>query len=93
MSKNKIREQTETILEEIDEAVEEPVTVLPSVFARITGCDKLNVRSKPDIKSDVVTVIDKEAKFLINIVDGDWYPVKLKDGTSGFCLKKFVAVS
>lgn len=69
---------------------EAPVAKTP-IFGMITGCDKLNIRTKPTTKAPVAKVIDKTAKVQID-ADYDnaaWYKVSV-DGTTGFCMKAYI---
>lgn len=77
-------EATETVEEKKD------------VIGVVTGCTKLNVRKAPKIGSDVVTIIDKDTNVVIVDIEkasGEWYKVKIDNGTSGFngyCKKEFI---
>ena len=69
---------------------EAPVAKAP-IFGRITGCDKLNVRTKPSTKAPVAKVIDKNAKVRIDeeFQNAAWYKVTV-DNVTGFCMKVYI---
>lgn len=57
-------------------------------------CDLLNVRVAPNPEATVAAVISKDSKVSINLsesTDG-WYKVLTADKTTGYCMKKFIAV-
>ena len=85
--------ETEEVEEvnEIEEVEEEDTTVVGTV----TGCQKLNVRAKADIKAEVVCQIPEKAVLLIDIDEStdEWYKVYTEAGMEGFCMKKYVTVS
>lgn len=82
--------ETEEI-EEVEEVEEEDATVVGTV----TGCQKLNVRAKADIKAEVVCQIPEKAVLLIDTDEStdEWYKVYTEAGMEGFCMKKYVTVS
>lgn len=80
-----------TPVEETVETVEPAAPVV--VIGVVTGCKKLNVRTKPNKKSDVVCVIDADTKVEIDedASSRDFYKVKSKNFT-GYCMKKFITI-
>ena len=62
----------------------------------VVDCKKLNIRKAPKDGAEVVTIVDAGTKLTICNIEkaiGDWYKVKIDNGTSGFngyCMKKFV---
>lgn len=83
----------ETAEEAIAETVAEAVESEPSiVYGKIANCTKLNIRKKPNIKSDILTVIDTKAVVEIypdNSPKG-WYKVIVSKGIEGYCMKEFI---
>ena len=79
----------------IDEVaeVEFPYEVKP-VHGRVVNCARLNVRKEPNIKSEIVAVIDAETDVEIIEVASteEFYRVKTSDGVEGFCMKDYVTV-
>ena len=78
-----------TVIEEIKENDE----VKESIFGEV-NCDRLNVRLKPSISSEVVCVITKNTTVEI-FEEGsteDFYKVLVYKDTDGFCMKKFITV-
>ena len=80
----------ETTVETPVVEVEEP----KALIGVVTGCTRLNVRKKPNVKADVVKVIDAkdEVQIFENESNKEWYWVVTKDETTGFCMKKFITV-
>ena len=60
----------------------------------VTECEKLNVRAKASVESDVVTVITKGTKLTIESfeVGSTWLKVSTESGVKGFVMAKFVTV-
>ena len=90
------RERAEKELSKDVSAIEDSSPTEPESF-EVVGCEKLNVRKRPNTSSEIVTVLDKGA---IVISDGDtrtdgWRHIYLKDGkgTEGFCMEKFLKKS
>jgi cell wall-associated NlpC family hydrolase len=52
----------------------------------------VNVRSKPDISSEVLTKLDKGAKVDIYERSGDWYRISIGDERFGWVNKEFLSV-
>lgn len=63
------------------------------VTGTVANCAKLNVRTKPSLTADVVTVVDAGTKLTINIdkSNREWLCVATDNGDKGYCMKKFVA--
>lgn len=92
----------ETKIEEmVEETVEE--VVIPEVKEKVepktlrgivTGCSKLNVRIKANVKADVVSVIDAKTEVVVYPDEStkDWYKVLIKGVNEGFCMKKFITI-
>lgn len=98
------------VIETVEEPVVENVEVVPSVVESVTevvevvkepkvgtiiGCDKLNVRKKPNKNAEVVCVINKTTVVEIDEEKstGDFYKVYLPSGIDGFCMKQFIKVN
>lgn len=109
---NKMSEKTNKAAvnkaEEIKEPIEEVVPEIPveetpevgevnMVIGIVSDCTKLNVRSKPSIKGEVVTVLDKgtEVEIAVSGERKDFYEVCALPGADyfhGFCMKKYITV-
>lgn len=84
----------EMVISNVDEVVEETEEVTPkTLLGVVTGCLKLNVRKKANIKADVVSVVDAKSEATVYPDDStkDWYKVTV-NGIDGFCMKKFVSI-
>ena len=64
------------------------------MHGRVDNCARLNVRKEPNIKSEIVEVIDAETDVEIIEVASteEFYRVKTSDGVEGFCMKDYVIV-
>lgn len=58
----------------------------------VANCAKLNVRSKPGINADVVTVLNANDKVKIDVDKStdEWFKISTIDGVKGYCMRKFV---
>ena len=58
----------------------------------VSGCNKLNVRFKPAIDADVVTVLEVNSEIVVDTARSttDWLKITTTAGVEGFCMRKFV---
>lgn len=95
-------EHSETAAEANTEHIVEPVianetvetVALPAtVTGTVTGCSKLNVRVKPAIDAEVVTVLNSDSKVEIDPArsTNDWLKITTSAGVEGYCMRKFVS--
>lgn len=84
-------EVTETVSEE---PVVETEVVKEPVIGLVSGCGKLNIRTKPTTSSDVVyeAVLKSELVIDLDKSTNDWYNVCTPAGVEGYCMKKFVTL-
>lgn len=77
---------------ETPEIPEQDVTKQSGVGV-VTNCSRLNVRKKPDVKSDVVLIINEKSTVYIDHdkSDDDWYYVSVR-GAHGYCMKKYISI-
>ena len=87
----------EVVAPEVKMEVEtvETKEVPKTVTGTVANCTKLNVRSKPALTADVVTVINAGEKVTINVAKSnrEWFCVSVDNGEygyNGYCMKKFV---
>lgn len=88
---DKIDEIVEDDLEvEVEEIVE---TVPESMYGKVFGTDRLNVRANPSMDAEVVCRINKDDVVLIdeNLSTDDWYSICTENGMEGFCMKEFIS--
>lgn len=75
-----------------------PIEVIGSIsdktFAKVVGCEKLNVRNKPSITGDVLCTVVKNDVLTINERKStkEWYSVTTASGVDGFCMRKYVGL-
>lgn len=70
-----------------------PIETIPeTVTGIVANCAKLNVRSEPDITSDIVCVLDVTSEIEINVNEsnGEWFKICTATGVEGYCMRKFV---
>lgn len=88
-----VQQMTSQVVEqkEVKETIE---SIITSVKGVVTGCDMLNVRSKPDKESDVVSMLqrDVEIEILDENASDNFYKVVTEIGIEGYCMKKFIAI-
>lgn len=78
------------------EVVEEVVEVEKKVGV-VVNCPRLNVRSKPNLNGQIVTVITKDTEVEIDESKSknDFYYVLIDTGTegyTGYCMKKYIEI-
>lgn len=82
--------ETETVIEEPVATVEQTVPI----FGIVSGCTKLNVRTKPNPNADVAYVVSADTKLNIDLdkSTNDWYHVSNAAGIEGFCMKNYIFI-
>lgn len=85
--------EPEVVQDEIEE-IEAAVAVKPMVLGVVEGCAKLNVRKNPAADAEVVCVIDRNTKVVIdeNESTDEFYKICTVSGIDGFCVKRFVTI-
>lgn len=87
-------EAPKSVAEYVKPVVEtvETVALPTTVEGVVVNCAKLNVRSKPDISSDVVCVLDVMSEMEIDVEKSneDWFYVCTAIGVEGYCMRRFV---
>ena len=93
------RKKTTPVDVENQQAIEETITEevvapAPVLYGVVCKCERLNVRKDPNATSKVVRIINKGTK--VEIDEGkstkDFYAVRVNPNTSGYCMKKFLAI-
>lgn len=82
------------VVDEINvSASKEESEMLTDVIGIVSDCKRLNVREQPDMKSQVLRVIDENTEVAIApaFESDEWYCVTVDD-VSGYCMKKFIAI-
>lgn len=65
------------------------------VIGVVCNCDKLNIRKKPNVKSEVVAIIGKGVEVEIVNSDSkeDFYSVRgTNQFVNGYCMKKYISI-
>lgn len=83
-----------SVYEPVIETVETK-EVPKTVTGTVANCTKLNVRTKPSLTAEVVTVITAGEKVTIDVdkSNREWFCVAVDSGEhgyTGYCMKKFV---
>ena len=88
MKTKKVDENVTNVVVETTVTVEDGIN--EPVFGAVSECMKLNIRKKPNTKSDVLGVLNKNEKVEIDMTyeNKDWY--KLTSG--GYCMKKYITI-
>ena len=88
--------ENQQVIEEtvVEQATDETVAPAPVLRGVVCKCDKLNVRKDPNTASKVVCVINKGTTVVINEEKStkDFYAVDVNPHTSGYCMKKYLAI-
>ena len=93
-------EIVETVTEEVLEPVVEESPKVEVIYGVVDNCARLNVRSKPNIKSEVVCVIPAGLKVVVAKMGttAGFYEVHSVDnggateGFHGFAMKKYITI-
>lgn len=58
----------------------------------VVNCDRLNVRKKPSLDAEVLTVISRNDSVTIMVEKDNsaWVKVTLTTGQIGYCMKEFL---
>lgn len=82
------------VQEELTEVVDEPKAEPNISFGKVSNCNKLNIRRKPNINAKVVEVIDAKTKVRIDnsASNEDWCKVYVKPEVEGYCMRKYLTI-
>lgn len=87
--------EPEQIVEAVSEAIAADFTPTnPEPKTGIVTANKLNIRKLPALNAEVVAVVDKNTKLMIDpeYETVEWFKVCTAAGVEGYCMKKFVEV-
>ena len=75
----------------VDEVASYEVEIKTGV---VTDCIKLNVRTEPNLKAEVLCELECLSRVVINEEEStdEFYKVYTSAGIEGFCMKKYIAV-
>lgn len=65
------------------------------VIGVVCNCEKLNVRKKPNVKSEVAAIIGKgvEVEIINSDSTEDFYSVRgVNQFVNGYCMKKYISI-
>jgi len=69
-------------------------TVDETKIGIVVNCSRLNVRANPRVNADVVCVIERDSKVVID-EDGtteNFYKICTEVGVEGYCMKRFINI-
>lgn len=81
--------------EEAKEAAEYPKVSEPtSATAEVAGCVKLNIRSHPDAKAEIIEVIPAGTKVVVNLTAkyDKYYEILASSGKKGYGMKDYLKI-
>lgn len=86
--------ETPVVEEKCEDVSNTEAKAEPMSFGTVTGCSRLNVRKKPNIKAEVIKEINANDKVTIfpDKSNKDWYYVRVTGTIEGFCMKKFITI-
>ena len=72
----------------------EPEVPEPTV-GTVVDCPRLNVRVKPRANADVVCIIERDSKVMIDEENSteNFYKICTEVGIEGYCMKQFIDIS
>lgn len=64
------------------------------IIGCVVGCDKLRIRKRPNVDSDIVSLVDVGTELQINDIapNDKFYAVRTPEGKFGFCMKDYVDI-
>lgn len=88
---------TENQLEIEPEIIPEPEITpepVPPKTGIVVGCARLNVRKKPNADAEVLHIIERSAKVIIDEENStkNFYKVCTEVGAEGYCMKQFIEI-
>jgi len=63
-----------------------------AIASGVINADAVNIRTEPDLSSDIITRLDSGAKLDVYERTDEWYRVKLSDGTFGWVYKTYLTI-
>lgn len=88
-------EEIKSMVSEIEEV--EPSKRVDAIYGKTTKDYKLNLRKKPDVTSEVVTVLDPESDVeIIDFTNSEWVEISyetINDSYFGYAKREFIDVA
>lgn len=94
MSKHETRVSEERLIDAENQLEIEPEITPEPKTGIVVDCARLNVRKKPSTDAEVVHIIERWAKVLIDEENStkSFYKVCTEVGAEGYCMKQFIEV-
>ena len=87
--------RTENLIFETDTEIQEAKEKVEVVVSgNVIDCDFLNIREQASVDANVVCLISKYDKVMINKNESteDFYKICTATGIEGYCMKRFIAI-
>lgn len=86
--------ETPVVEEKCEDVLKTETEEIKPLIGIVNWCSRLNIRKKPNIKAEVIKVINANDKVTIfaDKSNKDWYCVRVTDTIEGFCMKKFITI-
>ena len=91
---NNLIEDQQNINDVNIDIIPEPEVSAP-VIGIVTDCPRLNVRVNPRADADVICIIERDSKVMIDEEDStkNFYKICTEQGIEGYCMKQFISIS
>lgn len=90
LEETKIEDAVEELKKDVVEEVKEEV-VKEKKYGQVYNCELLNVRTEPNIDSEIFSILNRDDKVEILDDTFDFYKI-LKDGSEVYCMKKYIKI-
>ena len=76
------------------ESTPDPEPTVEPTIGVVSGTKKLNVRAEPSLDSEIVCVLSKDSKVMIDLEQStdDWFNVYTEAGLDGYCMSDYVTI-
>ncbi len=89
-------EQAEFGVEELGDIddIEEIGAPVEPKFGVVSNCVRLNVRTEPNINSEILCMVDAGVRLMIDPANSNegWFNVFTNAGIEGYCMKEYVEI-
>lgn len=97
MAKREMKKANDEVVDvEVQETTDTGVTeaVVELATGIVTGCTKLNLRSKPNIKAKPLMELPINTKVKVDPEEStdEWYKVITDGRVQGYCMKKYITL-
>ena len=86
-----VEELKKDVVEEVKEEEVKEEVVKEKKYGQVYNCELLNVRTEPNIDSEIFSILNRDDKVEILDDTFDFYKI-LKDGSEVYCMKKYIKI-